>query len=73
MDIGDKERSGKGSSAALVGRRAKHCRNCLLPARIDCTVALVQARSSVGLERFLDTEEVDGSNPFGPTIVFQKY
>jgi hypothetical protein len=29
-----------------------------------------QARSSVGLERFLDTEEVDGSNPFGPTIIF---
>ena len=29
-----------------------------------------QARSSVGLERFLDTEEVDGSNPFGPTILF---
>jgi hypothetical protein len=29
-----------------------------------------QARSSAGPERFLDTEEVDGSNPFGPTIVF---
>ena len=28
-----------------------------------------QARSSAGPERFLDTEEVDGSNPFGPTIV----
>ena len=27
-----------------------------------------QARSSVWLERFLDTEEVDGSSPFGPTI-----
>ena len=27
-----------------------------------------QARSSAGPERFLDTEEVDGSNPFGPTI-----
>src|SRR5437763_5302761 len=28
----------------------------------------LQARSSVRLERFLDTEEVDGSSPFGPTI-----
>ena len=27
----------------------------------------MQARSSVWLERFLDTEEVDGSSPFGPT------
>jgi hypothetical protein len=30
-----------------------------------------QARSSAGPERFLDTEEVDGSNPFGPTIIFR--
>jgi hypothetical protein len=29
-----------------------------------------QARSSVWLERFLDTEEVDGSSPFGPTIIY---
>ena len=32
-----------------------------------------QARSSVGLERFLDTEEVDGSNPFGPTIISRQF
>ena len=29
----------------------------------------MQARSSVWLERFLDTEEVDGSSPFGPTNI----
>ena len=30
--------------------------------------SVTQARSSARLERFLDTEEVDGSSPFGPTI-----
>src|SRR5262252_8396332 len=35
-----------------------------------CSPVHPQARSSVWLERFLDTEEVDGSSPFGPTIVF---
>ena len=29
-----------------------------------------QARSSVWLERYLDTVEVNGSSPFGPTICF---
>jgi hypothetical protein len=29
-----------------------------------------QARSSVWLERYLDTVEVNGSSPFGPTNVF---
>ena len=57
------------SSAALA-------QNCQDRANIIESVeqeSLQQARSSVGLERFLDTEEVDGSNPFGPTIVFKQF
>jgi hypothetical protein len=48
---------------------AKRCRNHPLPVRIEVAAVQTEARSSVGLERFLDTEEVDGSNPFGPTIL----
>ena len=69
-------RTGRGRSALplhhrglanqpVIAPRGKHCRNRVLPVRIE-TVGL-SARTSVGLERFLDTEEVDGSSPFGPT------
>ena len=35
----------------------------------ECELAKsFQARSSVWLERYLDTVEVNGSSPFGPTI-----
>ena len=48
-----------------------HPARCLLHSDAVSTMKalrILQARSSVWLERFLDTEEVDGSSPFGPTI-----
>ena len=47
----------------------KRCRNHPPPLELRTQPFALQARSSVWLERFLDTEEVDGSSPFGPTTL----
>ena len=51
---------------------SRFCAACiqLAPGNPSQLVKSFQARSSVWLERYLDTVEVNGSSPFGPTNIF---
>jgi hypothetical protein len=62
--------AGRPAATMVHGKIQNSSRGVVRMRMVGEVSASLQARSSVWLERFLDTEEVDGSSPFGPTIIF---